>query len=105
MPAEPPEFDATIHVPARLKLMMLLARSHICSFPELARDAGLTSGNLANHLKALEEAGYVVAVPGIFDLKPRTRYAMTSEGRQAFARYCETLIAALEDAKGSLERR
>lgn len=101
---DPAALDKVIHVPARLKLMTLLARSHICTFPELSRDAGLTAGNTANHIKALEEAGYVRAIPGIFDLKPRTRYAITEEGRAAFARYCETLLAILREAQGTLER-
>lgn len=73
--------------------MMILARASPASFKLLKEDAALTPGNLNAHLRALEEAGYVEALPGFVDLKPRTRYAITATGREALRRYC----AALEE--------
>jgi DNA-binding MarR family transcriptional regulator len=97
------EFDPVIHAPARLKLLMILARLPVASFNDLAHDAGLTAGNLAAHLKALEAAGYVQSARGLIDLKPRVRYAMTPAGRDALKRYCAALreaVLRIEDAVG-----
>lgn len=93
-------FDPVIHAPARLKILMILARVPVASFNDLARDAALTAGNLAAHLKALESAGYVESARGLIDLKPRVRYAMTPRGRDALKDYCAALraaIASIED--------
>jgi len=94
-------FDPVIHAPARLKILMILARVEVASFNDLARDAALTAGNLAAHLKALEAAGYVQSARGLIDLKPRVRYAMTPQGRDALKVYCAALreaVSRIEDA-------
>lgn len=90
-----PEFDPLIHSPARLKIVMLLAATGSPSFPELARDTALTSGNLAAHLRALEAAGYVESSGAIVQLRPRTRYALTPRGREALRTYCDALTRAV----------
>ena len=102
MPEGMPQFDPVIHQPARLKVMMLLARLPVATFNELARDADLTPGNLATHLKALEAAGYVRIARGLVDLKPRVRYAITDAGRDALLAYCATLRAAVTSIEGVL---
>jgi DNA-binding MarR family transcriptional regulator len=96
-------FDPVIHAPARLKLMMILARLPVATFNDMARDADLTAGNLAAHLKALEAAGYIESARGLVDLKPRMRYAMTPQGKDALKAYCVALRAAvsgIEDLVG-----
>lgn len=87
--------DPVIHVPARLKIMMLLAAGAETSFGALAEETGLTDGNLASHLRTLENAGYVRSRRGLVDLKPRVRYALTDEGRGALKAYCAGLEVAL----------
>ena len=103
MPEGGPEFDPLIHQPARLKVMMILARLPVATFNEMARDAGLTPGNLATHLKALEAAGYVQIARGLVDLKPRVRYAITPMGRDALKAYCAALRAAVTSIEGVLD--
>lgn len=98
-----PEFDPVIHQPARLKIMILLARLPVATFNELARDASLTAGNLAAHLKALEGAGYVQSARGIVDLRPRVRYAITARGREALKAYCATLQGAIVGIESALD--
>ncbi|MEA3200262.1 MAG: hypothetical protein QOE90_1690 [Thermoplasmata archaeon] len=101
MPPPEPEFDPVIHAPARLKLMMILARMPVATFNQMAQDASLTAGNLAAHLKALETAGYVRSARGLIDLKPRVRYQITERGREALVRYCAALreaVTRIEDA-------
>lgn len=94
------QFDPVIHVPARLKVMMLLASTTESTFQALAAEAGLTDGNLASHLRTLEAAGYVRSRRGLVDLKPRMRYALTDEGRAALKAYCASLEAALRRLQG-----
>ena len=89
------DFDPVLHHPARLKLCMLLAATTTTSFNALAKEAGLTAGNLQSHLKALEAAGYVEATRGIIELKPRMRYALTPQGAAALRRYCDQLAEAV----------
>lgn len=101
---EPLAFDPVIHAPARLKIMMVLAATPVASFNDLARDAGLTAGNLASHLKALEAAGYVASRRGLVDLKPRLRYHVTDAGREALRAYRRALEAALARLTGLVER-
>ena len=87
----PPDPDPLLHAPARLKLAMLLAAGTTWSFNALAKETGLTPGNLQSHLKALEAAGYVEARRALIDLKPRMRYALTPAGRDALRAYCRAL--------------
>lgn len=96
-------FDPVIHAPPRLKVMMLLAASTETSFGALAKEAGLTDGNLASHLRTLEAAGYVRARRGLVDLKPRMRYALTDAGRAALKAYCASLEAALRRLQGLVD--
>lgn len=93
-----------LHHPARLKLAMLLAATTSESFNALAREAGLTPGNLQSHLKALEAAGYLDATRSLIDLKPRMRYALSAEGKAALRTYCAQLaelVRGLQALEGS----
>lgn len=94
------EFDPALHSPARLKIMMLLAAAPVSTFNEIARDANLTAGNLATHLKALEAVGYVEAARTLVDLKPRMRYAISERGREALRAYCRALEEAVRRLHG-----
>lgn len=97
------DLDPLLHAPARLKLAMLLAAGTTWSFNALAKEAGLTAGNLQSHLKALEAAGYVEARRGLVDLKPRMRYALTPKGRDALRAYCRALEETLRRLQASVD--
>lgn len=99
LPFEP---DPLLHAPARLKVMMLLASGTTWTFNALAKETGLTPGNLQSHLKALEAGGYVEARRALIDLKPRMRYALTAEGRAALLRYCRALEETIRRIQGTL---
>lgn len=53
----------------------------------LLNETGLTWGNLASHLRKLEEHGYVAIEKEFRDRKPCTIVSLTPEGRAAFKRY------------------
>lgn len=51
----------------------------------------LTDGNLASHLRALEEADYLRVEKQFVGRKPNTRYMATSEGTEAFKNHLDAL--------------
>jgi DNA-binding MarR family transcriptional regulator len=84
--------DATIHSPARLAIMALLVGGDELEFTLLRERLALTDGNLATHLRKLEERGYVRCAKAFVGRRPRTTYRILPRGRTAFERH----VAALE---------
>lgn len=66
------------------RIMAILAAVDDAEFTDLREQVNTTDGNLATHLRKLEDAGYVKADKSFRDRKPVTRYRMTEEGRAAF---------------------
>ena len=87
----PPELDRLVHEPGRLAIMTVLSSVKDADFVFLLRATGLTKGNLSSHLSKLEEAGLVEIEKRFVRKKPNTSVALTSEGRQRFARHWEQL--------------
>jgi DNA-binding MarR family transcriptional regulator len=91
--------DGVIHERRRLALMALLAANEWLSFKELKEPLGMTDGNLSVHMRTLEESGYVAVRKSFVNRKPRTEYALTPEGREAFATYIETLAEIVKQSQ------
>lgn len=88
--------DLTIHQPIRLKIMAALKvipEGDALEFVRLKTIVGATEGNLGAHIGTLENAGYASVVKDFNGKKPRTRVALTKEGRRAFEDY----VAYLRD--------
>lgn len=85
------KLDKVIHEPSRMAIVSLLASSEVLAFRELREGLRLTDGNLSVHMRTLEEHGYVSVNKSFVNRKPRTEYALTPRGRDAFAAYLETL--------------
>lgn len=79
--------DPVIHAPARLRIMTQLHVVEAADATFLLNETGLTWGNLASHLRKLEEHGYVAIEKEFRDRKPCTIVSLTPEGRAAFKRY------------------
>jgi DNA-binding MarR family transcriptional regulator len=62
----------------------------------LMRLTGLTWGNLATHLKKLEEAGYVMIEKEFRKKKPYSMLRLTEEGRAAYRAYKDSLKEILD---------
>lgn len=90
------DLDRTIHEPARLLLVALLAGSARADFTYLLDRSGLTKGNLASHMSRLERAGYVAAEKRIVNRRPRTLYRLTQEGRRAWKSYRNRMRKLME---------
>jgi DNA-binding MarR family transcriptional regulator len=75
----------------RLGIMSVLMVNHEMDFIGLREMLDVTDGNLASHLKALEDAGYITSSKRFIDRKPNTNYAVTNEGSEAFRLHLSAL--------------
>jgi DNA-binding MarR family transcriptional regulator len=88
-------FDSRI----RLGIMSALMVNAEVSFNELKDILQITDGNLASHLKTLEESGYVKFQKGFVGRKTNTTYTVTKAGEKAFKAH----LAALEKMIGNMK--
>ena len=61
------------------------------SFNELKELLQITDGNLASHMKSLEENDYVKVKKGFIGRKTNTTYAVTKAGEKAFRQHLDAL--------------
>lgn len=80
-------FDSRI----RLGIMSALMVNVRVSFNELKELIQVTDGNLASHLKTLEETGYIKVEKGFIGRKTNTTYAVTKAGEKAFKSHLDAL--------------
>ena len=80
----------------RLGIMSALMANDEVDFNQLKDILGVTDGNLASHLRALEEKKYLETRKQFIGRKPNTRYQATVAGRQAFQAHIEALEALLK---------
>lgn len=73
--------------------MSVLSVNSSASFNHLKETLEVTDGNLASHLKSLENAGYIKVIKTFRNRKPNTKYEITTPGTTAF----ESHLQALED--------
>jgi len=85
------KLEPAIHTKARLAIVSLLAANESLSFIELRDGLQLTDGNLAAHLRALDDAGLIVLRKTGNPNKPTTLVSLTDPGRKAFTLYLEGL--------------
>lgn len=75
----------------RLGIMSVLMVEEEVDFTSLKETLQLTDGNLASHLRALEEAEYLQVEKQFVGRKPNTRYMATQAGRDAFKSHLDAL--------------
>jgi predicted ArsR family transcriptional regulator len=80
----------------RLGIMSVLMVNVWADFGTLKEILGLTDGNLASHLTALEKLQYVAVRKGFIGRKPNTSYQATEAGRKAFQEHLDTLEALIK---------
>ena len=80
-------FDSRI----RLGIMSALMVNEEVNFNELKELIQVTDGNLASHLKTLEENEYVKVQKGFIGRKTNTTYSVTKAGQAAFKAHLEAL--------------
>ncbi|MDX2046048.1 MAG: transcriptional regulator [Chitinophagaceae bacterium] len=80
-------FDSRI----RLGIMSTLMVNEEVNFNQLKEVIGVTDGNLASHLKTLEDNGFIKIQKGFVGRKTNTTYAVTKAGEKAFKAHLEAL--------------
>lgn len=95
------QFDDLVHQPVRLKIMATLNAlppEEQLEFVRLRTIVEATEGNLGAHIATLEKAGYVLVEKDFAGKKPRTRIAISVQGRTAFAEHVAYLRSLLGGA-------
>ena len=82
-------FDSRI----RLGIMSALMVNVEVNFNELKELLDITDGNLASHLKTLDDSGTIKVQKGFIGRKTNTTYSVTKAGEKAFRAH----IVALEE--------
>ena len=80
-------FDSRV----RLGIMSALLVNDKINFNELKDLIQVTDGNLASHLRTLEENGYVKVHKGFIGRKTNTTYSVTKAGEKAFKAHLDAL--------------
>ena len=80
-------FDSRI----RLGIMSALIVNTEINFNELKELIEVTDGNLASHLKTLEENGFIKVQKGFIGRKTNTTYSVTKAGEKAFKQHLDAL--------------
>ena len=75
----------------RLAVMSSLMVRETISFNELKEMLDASDGNLATHLRQLEEKGYIEVQKSFIKRKPNTTYQATKLGRAAFQKHLTAL--------------
>lgn len=75
----------------RLGIMSALMVSDSADFITLRELIDVSDGNLASHLRTLEEAGYISIEKRFINKKPNTSYSTTPKGAEAFRNHLANL--------------
>jgi DNA-binding HxlR family transcriptional regulator len=84
----------------RLAIVSALVASDVLSFTDLKTQLGMTDGNLALHVRRLEEAGYLASQKVLEGRMPHTEYRLTAAGRKALDRYLAHMEALIREIRG-----
>jgi DNA-binding MarR family transcriptional regulator len=91
--------DKVLEHSVRLQIMSVLMANESFDFNSLKDLVGVTDGNLATHIKALEREKYITVIKSFVDRKPNTRYKATDRGRQVFKKHLEGLEQLIRQQK------
>ena len=80
-------FDSRI----RIGIMSALMVNEELNFNDLKTLIDVTDGNLATHLKTLEENKFIKVEKGFIGRKTNTTYAITQAGQKAFRAHLDAL--------------
>lgn len=79
-----------------MSILMVNEQFDFNSFKELL---DVTDGNLASHLRNLENQGYIQVEKSFVGRKPQTNYSATQEGKSAFQSHLEFLENLIKENK------
>jgi len=88
-------FDSRV----RLGIMSILMVNEEINFNDLKQLMDITDGNLASHIKSLEENGYIKVNKGFIGRKTNTTYRVTKSGEKAFQQHLMALEKMIKTIK------
>ncbi len=88
-------FDSRV----RIGIMSALMVNESLNFNDLKALIDVTDGNLASHLKSLEENGYIKVQKGFIGRKTNTTYTITKAGETAFRNHLNAHEAIIKNTK------
>jgi DNA-binding HxlR family transcriptional regulator len=88
-------FDSRI----RLGIMSAVMVNAAVNFNELKELLDITDGNLASHLKTLEENSFIKVEKGFIGRKTNTTYSVTKAGEKAFKTHLDGLVQMIKNVK------
>lgn len=94
------QLDKAFENRVRLQIMSVLVANERYDFNSLKELLGITDGNLASHLKALEKDEYMIVNKTFVGRKPNTNYEATEKGKKAFKQHIDALEQFLKQQKG-----
>lgn len=97
--------DDVVHQRVRLGILTVVHEARRVDFNYLKDTLGLTGGNLSQHLRVLEDAGFVSVDKAIEGRRPRTWVAITRSGRRALRLEVAALKVIVSVVEGPATRR
>jgi len=91
--------DKVLEHSVRLQIMSVLMANDSYDFNSLKEVIGITDGNIASHMKALEREKYISVIKSFKDRKPNTRYKATERGRTVFKKHLDGLEQLIKQQK------
>ena len=82
----------------RLGIMSLLMLEDSIDFNALKKNLNVSDGNLASHINALENQGYLIITKKFIGKKPNTSYAASKEGKKAFRNHLDALERLIKNS-------
>ncbi len=79
--------------------MSVLAVNDSLDFNALKEFLDATDGNLATHIKKLEQEGFLESKKSFIDNKPNTNYKITTTGKNAFENHLKVLENIINSQK------
>jgi DNA-binding MarR family transcriptional regulator len=93
-------FNKAFESRVRLGIMSVLMVNESADFSTLKELLNLSDGNLASHIKALEEVSYIIVNKQFINRKPNTTYSASREGRKAFNAHLKELENLIKSQQG-----
>lgn len=92
-------YDKAFENVIRLRIMSILMVNEQFDFNSFKELLEVTDGNLASHLKNLENSEYISVEKSFVGRKPLTNYSATNAGREAFQSHLEFLEKLINENK------
>jgi DNA-binding MarR family transcriptional regulator len=94
-------YDKVFDNVLRLRIMSVLMVNPSCDFTSFKELLQVTDGNLASHLRHLENTDYIQVAKSFAGRKPLTTYSATETGKKAFRSHLEFLEHLITASKTS----